>query len=305
MPDGTCTLLFRRDFQGLTGGHLKVWHYFVHARGSARFTPRIHLTPGSTRGADNPWQGVTPEPLADWRPHEAAALFVAGLDWEAVPDPAPVPVINLVQHVRHAHPGDPRRPFLRRPAVRICVSEEVAEAILATGDVAGPVHVIPNGIDLENIPCGPRRDVEVLIAGLKNPAFAAELGRRLEAAGVAVDVIADMRPRGEFLERLSTARVVVTLPTEDEGFFLPALEAMAAGALVVCPDCVGNRGFCLDGVTCLRPPYALEAVTRATLTLARMPPAAAAVMLQAAAAESRKHGLDREQLAFLRILDAV
>jgi len=299
------TLLFRRDFQGLTGGHLKVWHYFGHSTRSSRFTPRIHLTPLSTRGADNPWNHAVAGSFAAWEPTAAAALFVAGLDWEAVPDPCPVPVVNLIQHVRHAHAGDPRRRFLPRPAVRICVSEEVADAIRSTREVNGPVVAIPNGIDLENIPAAATRDVPVLIAGLKNPPFAAALGERLRAAGLVVEVVSDLRPRGEFLELLSRARVAVTLPTEDEGFFLPALEAMAAGAIVVCPDCVGNRGFCLDGVTCLRPSYTLEAVAEAALRAATLPPAAAADMLAAAGAQARGHGLERERTAFLEILDAL
>jgi glycosyltransferase involved in cell wall biosynthesis len=36
-----------------------------------------------------------------------------------------------------------------------------------------------------------------------------------------------------------------------EGFYLPALEAMASGCAVVCDDAMGNRGFCIDGETCL------------------------------------------------------
>ena len=38
-----------------------------------------------------------------------------------------------------------------------------------------------------------------------------------------------------------------------EGFALPPLEAMAAGAAVVCTDAHGNRDFCVDGVNCLMP----------------------------------------------------
>jgi len=38
-----------------------------------------------------------------------------------------------------------------------------------------------------------------------------------------------------------------------EGFCLPALEAMATGAAVVCTDAHGNRDFCVDGVNCLMP----------------------------------------------------
>ena len=298
-------LLFHRDYRGLTGGHLKVRHYYAHAACSARYTPRIYFTPESLAGPENPWHGIDPPALAAWRPEEAAALFVAGLDWRAVPDPCPVPVINLVQHVRHAFPGDERRPFLARPAVRICVSREVADAITATGAVNGPVHVIPNGIDLENIPSAAERDIGVLVAGVKNRPFAAALADRLATAGIEA-VVSDARlPRAVFLERLSRARVVVTLPHEQEGFFLPALEAMAAGAIVVCPDCTGNRGFCRDRVTAFRPAYDLGEVAAATLAAVRLPPGERAGMLAAATAEARRHGLEAERSAFLRILDAL
>lgn len=298
-------LLFHRDYRGLTGGHLKVRHYFSHAEHSARFRPRIYFTPGSVRGPENPWYGISPPPVAAWRPAEAALLFVAGLDWEAVPDPSPAPVVNLIQHVRHAHAGDARRPFLARPAVRICVSQEVADAIAETGAVNGPIHVIPNGIDLENIPSAPERDIHVLIAGLKNPPFAALVAARLADMGVTAEVTNAMLPRSEFLKRLSRARVAVTLPNHEEGFYLPALEAMAAGAIVVCPDCTGNRGFCRDQETAFRPRYALDDVVAACIAAVTQAPGDAATMRAAAVAETRKHGLAAERLAFLRILDAV
>ena len=298
-------LLFHRDYLGLTGGHLKVWHYFSHAGHSTRFQPRIFFTPGSIRGPENPWHGIVPPPLTSWRPAEAAALFVAGLDWEAVPDPPPVPVINLIQHVRHSFPGDARRPFLARRAMRICVSQEVADAIAATGAVNGPIHVIANGIDLENIPSAAVRDIDVLVAGLKNPPFAAAVAARLAERGVAVEVVDTMLPRQAFLDRLSRARVAVTLPNHTEGFYLPALEAMAAGAIVVCPDCIGNRGFCRDQETAFLPHYALDDVVAASIAAVTQAPGDAIAMRAAAAEEARKHGLAAERTAFLRILDAL
>jgi glycosyltransferase involved in cell wall biosynthesis len=304
-PIADRTLLFHRDYRGLTGGHLKVSHYFSHANHSTRFRPQIFFAPDSIRGPENPWHGMVPPPLESWQPAEAAALFVAGLDWKAVPDPSPVPVINLIQHVRHAHPGDPRRPFLARPAVRICVSEEVADAIAGTGEVNGPIHVIPNGIDLDNIPAAADRDIPVLIAGLKNPTFAAAVAARLADAGVAVEVLYAMIPRREFLDRLSRARVAITLPNRDEGFYLPALESMAAGAVVVCPDCTGNRGFCRDRETAFVPRYTLQDVVAAAIMATTQPPRDAEAMRAAAAAEALTHSLESERLAFLRILDAL
>jgi glycosyltransferase involved in cell wall biosynthesis len=299
-------LLFRRDFRGLTGGHLKVRNYFAHAEHSSRFRPKVFFTPESTGGPDNPWHGIELPPLTTWQPALADVLFLAGMDWESVPDPFPVPVINLVQGVRHADPGDPRRAFLSRPAIRICVSDEVAEAILATGLVRGPVHVIPNGIDCNDLP-KPRseREIPVLVAGAKNPSFAHAVAERLASAGVEVRCLLEPLPRPMFLEQLAWARVAVTLPLDREGFFLPALEAMAVGAVVVCPDCVGNRGFCRDGETAFRPAYNLNDVVDATLRAVAMGDSAAAVIRAGAAAEVLKHGLEAERLAFLRILDSV
>ena len=64
-------------------------------------------------------------------------------------------------------------------------------------------------------------------------------------------------PRDEFLDAMRRARVTLFLPNEEEGFYLPALEGMALGTIVVCPDCVGNRSFCLPGVNAFRPDYRL------------------------------------------------
>ena len=298
-------MLFHRDYRGFTGGHLKVRDYYSHAEHATGFSPRIFFTHRSILGPNNPWHGIVPPPLPSWRPAEAAALFVAGLDWQAVPDPSPAPVINLIQGVRHADSGDARRTFLSRPAVRICVSQEVADAICATGTVNGPVHVIPNGIDLETISSNRVRDIGVFIAGLKNPTFAIALAALLVAYGVSVQLTLSRIPRPEFLDRLSRANVVVTLPDEREGFFLPALEAMAAGAVVVCPDCTGNRGFCRDGVTAFRPRYTLKAVTAATLAAVRQRPEDREGMRAEAVAEALRHSLEAERTAFLRILDSL
>lgn len=310
-PSPARLLLFHRHFLGLTGGHLKVWQYFCHAGQSQRYEPRIYLTPQSLRDASNPWHGIAPAPLQHWHPEDAAVLFLAGLDWEAVPDPAPAPVINLIQGLRHGDSGDRRRPFLSRPALRICVSQEVAAAIEATGEVNGPVHVIPNGLDRDELaaaqqqraPLEPNR--ALLIAGRKNPALALALAERLQQVGIEAQCLLEPLPRARFLEQVAGAAVVVTLPQEREGFFLPALEAMALGAVVVCPDCVGNRSFCLDGQTAFRPAYGLEAILAATIAALQQPAQAAAAMRQAAAAMVDRHSLEVERAAFLRILDSL
>jgi glycosyltransferase involved in cell wall biosynthesis len=54
------------------------------------------------------------------------------------------------------------------------------------------------------------------------------------------------------LNWINQAKITVFLPYRDiEGFYMPALEGMALGTLVVCPDCIGNRSFCLPGYNSL------------------------------------------------------
>lgn len=297
-------ILFRRDFRGLTGGHLKVWHYLRHAMGSRTLEPRLFLAPTSLRDASNPFLGEGMDRLLSaWCPDEADALFVAGLDWTAVPADWPKPVVNLVQGVRHATEGDPRRAFLTRRAVRICVSGEVADAIQATGLVNGPVYTIPNAIEVPSTARDGRPGTPLLVAGWKDGQFTAEVVAGLRAAGCEPEVIAAPVPREEFLGRVAAARVVVFVPLREEGCFLPALEAFALGTLVVCPDCVGNRGFCRDGETCLRPDHAPGAIVAATQVAVAMPPPERARIVAAAAAEAAVRGLDRERIAFLDVLD--
>jgi glycosyltransferase involved in cell wall biosynthesis len=298
-------VFFYRDFRRFTGGHLKVWHYYRHSEHSVHYAPRIHFTQESDLGNQNPWRGISPPPLEQWLPAEAAVLFLAGLDWRAVPDPAPVPVVNLIQGVRHADPDDPRRPFLSRPAVRICVSSEVADAIKATGEVNGPIHVIENALDPPTVLLDLPREIPVLIAGHKNPPFARAIHERLRVAGFPAECLVEQLPRDEFLDRIARAVVVVTIPYEREGFFLPALEAMAVGAVVVCPDCVGNRSFCRDRDTAFRPAYTLDDIVAAAVMAITQPEAAAGAMRPPPAVEVRRHGLDAERAAFLDILDSL
>ena len=299
-------LLFRRDFRGLTGGHLKVWHYYGHARDSAVYRPAVHLTPASLRGAENPFDAGGAEIVAEWRPERAAALFLAGLDWEGVPEDPGVPVVNLVQGVRHADPGDRRRAFLSRRAVRICVSPEVAEAILATGLVNGPVVTIPNGVDVAPKD-GPEteRRVPLLVAGWKRPERTREVARAFADRGVAIEVLDQRLPREDFLRRIAEAAIVVFLPLAREGCFLPALEAFASGCVVVCPDCVGNRAFCRDGETCFVPPADTLGIVDAALAAARLAPLDRARMTAAARLEVAARGLEAERAAFLGVLERV
>ena len=298
-------MLFHRDYRSFTGGHLKVFDYFMHAKSSDAYMPEIFFTPSSR--SDHPWRcegGI----VRSYDPESADCLFIAGADWNALrPFPGVedrIPVVNLIQHVRHADPDDPLHAFLSRRATRICVSLEVAHALERTGRCNGPIHVIANGIDFSLLPESPQSGSGVFIAGTKRPDLAGALCDRLRASTVAVECSIKPLNRSEFLQHMASARIVVTLPNENEGFFLPALEAMALGRAVICPDCIGNRGFCIDGKTCLMPlpePTEMEAAVRRLLS----DPALTEFLGAAAATMSARFDLKRERADFLTILNDI
>jgi glycosyltransferase involved in cell wall biosynthesis len=70
----------------------------------------------------------------------------------------------------------------------------------------------------------------------------------------------------EVNELLNQATVFVQT-SRHEGFCLPPLEAMAAGAPVVCTDAHGNRDFCRDGENCLLVEADAQAVSAAIARL--------------------------------------
>ena len=308
------TVLFQREFLRFQGGHLKVWHYFNHVRAAPGFEAAVRFRPDTVWDDANPWLPVRDAVLSWDDPVDPDTLFVAGRDWRWL-DPgqcadSPLPVINLLQHVLHATPDDPleRHRFLPNKAIRICTSTEIARAIEATGRVRGPVFTIPNGIDLMELDAVSRpaqRDIDLLIVAAKQPALGRRLAQRLTASARELILLRHYESRPALLEQMARARVTLFLPNPLEGVYIPGLEGMALGALVVCPDCVGNRSYCEDGQNCLMPAYDDDAIVAATERALSLGPAVRADMIAAGHATARAHSLDQERDAFLRILDSL
>lgn len=268
------TLLIRRNFRGYTGGHGKFRDYVEHVNASAGWRAKVYLVPGSLRGQGNPFD--RPDWLVDrWEPQGADALLLGGLDWEAL---SPMhgqgqPVINLVQGVRHAEPESTLRSFLGRRAIRVCVSSAVREAIDATGEVRGPVLTIPAAVDTRQLAsfATATQRYEVCIDAVKQVDFGLRLAAALSERGVQVRLLDERLPREEYLAALASAAVVVALPGAVEGFYLPGLETMAMGRVLVQPDCLGSREYLRDGVNALGPPAELMALVSAVVQLLKFP----------------------------------
>ena len=306
------TVWFHRHYVRLTGGHVKHAHYFDHVRRLDGHEPVMTFagtppSPALRRERDMLWRAgnaVAPH----WRPAPRDILFLAGTDWRYLDARSlgdlPNPRIGLVQHVRHAHRGTELHGYLARRAVRICVSEEVADAVRGTRRANGPVVAIPNGTELEPFGRPGHRSHPVAIVAYKRP----ELGRALSAAlrhrGVAHRLLDDFLDRRTFLDLLADTRVAVCLPRDKEGFYLPALEAMAAGCTVVTMDCVGNRGFCRPDDNCL---FGTDAASLADAVLhaASMPRADRSAMDSRAAATVARHALDNERAHFHTVLEDI
>jgi hypothetical protein len=305
------TVLFYRNFRKFKGGQLKVWDYFNHVLASPGFTARVEFSPKSKWDRTNPWWNGKEYVVDSGRSVRPDVFFVAGRDWVMLdqhPDAGSnIPVVNLVQQVRHADPRNNRFEFLSRKAIRICVSEEVAQALRETGLTRGPLIVIPNGLDLESLPLSTdvTRDVDVLIAAFKQPELGEKLERRLKRPGRRIEVLSKLLPRHEYLNRIRQARTTVFLPNEVEGFYLPPLEGMALGTLVVCPDCVGNRSFCLPGHNAFRPNYTLEELVLAAESSLSLSPDQAQQIRANARRTVETHSLLRERQAFLDMLQNI
>jgi GT2 family glycosyltransferase len=79
------------------------------------------------------------------------------------------------------------------------------------------------------------------------------------------------RPTDDEVNVLLNQSTILLQTSKHEGFCLPILEAMAAGAAVVCTDANGNRDFCRDGENCLMPDRDPASVRDALLRVLRDP----------------------------------
>ncbi len=300
------TILFHRDFAGFTGGHLKVWDYYCHVRSSDSFRAEIYFTAQSI-WENNPWSAIKDRHfLQQWQVENADVLFLAGMDWLALSEEQrhnpPAPVINFIQHVRHADRECPLYQFLQYPATRICVSQEVTDALNETGIVNGDIITISNGIDMGLLPKPQKKDIPLLILGLKNVEFANRLSAGLSRRNIAHRLLVKPLAREQYLSLLNRADICVFLPHKTEGFYLPALEAMLLKTLVICPDCVGNRGFCMDHKTCLSPAYQLEAFIEVLNKARHFNTTEKTQLLKAAFDVASGYSLKKERHAFLKLL---
>jgi GT2 family glycosyltransferase len=135
-------------------------------------------------------------------------------------------------------------------------------------------ELIAPGIDLGNFrprPDVPRRRDMLLALGRSNPLKNLPLtldawhalpaprpqlrlfGIEPQLAEGVPEIVYEQAPSDARVNELMCEATIFVQTSIHEGFCLPALEAMATGAAVVCTDAHGNRDFCVDGLNCLMP----------------------------------------------------
>jgi glycosyltransferase involved in cell wall biosynthesis len=110
----------------------------------------------------------------------------------------------------------------------------------------------------------------------------------------------------EFISLLKRSRVVVCLPVSSsrgyEGFYLPPLEAMAAGCLVICPPAVGNLAHCIDGYNCLMPAFSVEGIVDCVKLMMQKGLKEKHELIDNALKVVREHTLEKERESMLNLL---
>jgi len=168
-------------------------------------------------------------------------------------------VIHIVQGVRHANPTFAHGYALRlltRPMARIVTNDVLLDAVEPYLNKRSLTRVIPLGhhakFFLKRREGGWGRRIKVAYTTWKS-----DLGDRVaqglagEAQRFQFRAIRDYVTWKELKTLYQWSDVFLATPRAEEGFYLPGLEAMAAGSLVISPDATGNRAYCDFGTNCL------------------------------------------------------
>jgi glycosyltransferase involved in cell wall biosynthesis len=171
---------------------------------------------------------------------------------------SPERIIHIIQNVRHVNPawldGYPTR-LLTRPAARISTNSVVYEAIKPWLDPRSFHEVINLGHDLgyfHKDRIGTPLGSPIRVA---HTAWKSDIGDRVEQrlndTRFTFRAVTAHVGWAELRRLYHWADVFICAPNAEEGFYMPALEAMESGCIVVTPDVGGNMAYCRPGENCL------------------------------------------------------
>ncbi|BFT31567.1 hypothetical protein D210916BOD24_27430 [Alteromonas sp. D210916BOD_24] len=259
---------FLRHYHGYTGGHQKVRDYLAHFI-NLDWTPTLFLSNKAKTNTNlfSDLDNVVYE--QKYQPEAADVAFLAGMDWQYyLPKRQPnQPVINLIQHVRHADPSEQLFKFLQEPAIRLCVSQAVTDAISPYAN--GPCHTIRMGHRFPSIQSPIKREIYILAS--KQPELGNELASWATELGYRTLCHTSTQEKKDVMMSMASSRLTVALPHKTEGFFLPGIEAMYYSKMAVVPECVANKEYYSRFANIVMPKYTKQDIQLAIKSALNQP----------------------------------
>jgi hypothetical protein len=229
---------------------------------------------------------------------------------------SPERIVHIIQNVRHVNPewrGGEGVRMLTRPASRISINDIVADIIAPWLDARGLHRTVPLGHEyqvFERLRSGGLRgadgDRPVRVAYTTWKSDVGDAVARLFRDDPRVEFRAIRTTVGwdSLVELYHWSDVFLATPNPEEGMYLPGLEAMAAGTLLVTTDVGGNMSYSHPGENCLAVGFDdADEYAAALETLLGMPDDEVAKMRQAGYDILPTFSLAHEREGFAAFLD--
>ena len=293
------TVSFYRKYYSYTGGHQKVKDYIHHFIAS-NYQPLL-FTEGEASTCPDLFKNLENVTFQEhYKPQDADIVMLAGMDWKAYMDSGAKHnnIFNLIQHVRHADRQLLLFEYLAKPAVRLCVSNSVKNAILPFAN--GPCHTINMGIYLPHLKN--RKSSDLYILASKQPELGHEILEWANGKGIKTILHDAKKERIDVLSAMSSSRVTLALPNISEGFFLPSLEAMHYSNFAVVPYCIANNEYYHPCANLIIPDYEVDDIKSAILRALSSHHSVSTVKKYIGQRIVRKYSLKKEQQELQKIL---
>ena len=160
-------------------------------------------------------------------------------------------IIHLIQNVRHSNVFFDKgmaRDLLMKNMPRICITDQVYDAVRDLVPDESLLHLNFHGFDFEFFrrkTVKPNRTVRLGYNLFKSD-FGEKVREACEARGLQVGVRGPCRagsPGNKLRAAYHSCDAFIGTPLREEGYYLPGIEALAGGNVLICSDAVGNRSY--------------------------------------------------------------
>lgn len=222
-------------------------------------------------------------------------------------------VIQLVQGTRNADPawlGGLGYRVLSRYLSRCFVSEQLRSICQPATNTRSAAVVTPLGHDVDFFAAAQREPRDPRLLRIGYTTWKSLIGRKVERAlkhepRFEFQSIATSASWSELRDLYRSVDVFLCCPFEDEGYYLPGLEAMAAGTAIITPLVGGNKAYVERDTNAIVVPFESVDSYVAALHLLFDDPARLSEVARAGKATAASCSLDEEREAFAAFVQAL